>query len=369
MATARSASAAWSEVTRSPWPLAAGDASARERSLGRFCGQPDAALQRVARALAEERARGLGAPDTERVGALLRAAGEPHPRPRLLTATGRAPVSEETLAARLGELGRPNGRCGVAIASAPHGRELLVAVAVDVLADLAPLPSRARVGEWLSVDASLRVGARSASFLVLGPRGAPRAVPTSFDAQTGRVRARFAPDCPGAFTVQLVAELEAGPRPLLEARVFADVSPPADLAIEPAPGEDAAGGAQGAEALARMIAAARAEQRLPALVRDERLDSLANEHARRMKREGAVAHDLGDGDLRARFESEGWAATAVGENVARARTVGLAHRALHASPSHRMNLLRPDFTHLGVAVALGDDGDVYACEVFASDLR
>ena len=70
-----------------------------------------------------------------------------------------------------------------------------------------------------------------------------------------------------------------------------------------------------------------------------------------------------------RFESAGLAAKLVGENVARARSVAFAHRALHASPSHRMNLLRAEHTHAGFGVVRDDNGNVYACEVFAGGLR
>jgi uncharacterized protein YkwD len=118
-----------------------------------------------------------------------------------------------------------------------------------------------------------------------------------------------------------------------------------------------------------MIAAVREGESLPALARDARLDALAREHAARMSAAGAVAHDLGDGDLRARFEAADLDAREIGENVARAETVALAHRALHASPSHRMNLLRADYTHIGVAAVRGADGAVYACEVFAARRR
>ncbi|GAH82864.1 unnamed protein product, partial [marine sediment metagenome] len=44
-------------------------------------------------------------------------------------------------------------------------------------------------------------------------------------------------------------------------------------------------------------------------------------------------------------------------------------RALHASPSHRINLLRADYTHMGVGVARASDGSVYVCETFAAKER
>jgi uncharacterized protein YkwD len=244
---------------------------------------------------------------------------------------------------------------------------VLVAIRVEALADLSPLPTRARTGEWLTFEARLHVSARAAKLVVLGPHGLPRTVPTSLDPTTGLARARFALDQPGAFTVQLVGELGEGPRPLLEARVFADVPPTAPGDEPAAPGEDAPGGPDEAEALARMIGALRAFEGVSPLAHDDTLAALARAHAERMREGRAVAHDLGDGDPRDRFLAEGSLdARAVGENVAHAATLPLAHRALHASPSHRMNLLRADYTHIGVGVAHAADGSVYVCETFAS---
>ena len=106
-----------------------------------------------------------------------------------------------------------------------------------------------------------------------------------------------------------------------------------------------------------------------ALVRDPELDALARAHAEAMREAGVVAHDSGSGDLATRFEEAGLVATTVGENVARARTLALAHRALHASPSHRMNLLHPRYTHAGFGVARDAAGGVFVCEVFAERAR
>jgi len=366
------------------------------------------------------RARGLVLPDADAVASRLRAAGAPHPRPRVVVATGQAPLDDATLKralaasllrgprAPLMRSGheppplpglRPEGafalranaasrepsasasasrgvvRCGVAIAPAPDGSEVLVAVAVEALADLAPLPTRARTGEWLSFDARVHAPASRAKLVILPPHGVPRTVPTSIDA-SGMARARFALDQPGGFTVQLLADLEEGPRPVLEARIFADVMPPAIGDELPAPGEtgdgdgDTGNGADArahADALAKMVAALRASEALPRLARDDRLDALARAHAERMRDAGVAAHDLGDGDPRARFEAEAtFSASAVGENVAHAPTTVRAHRALYASPSHRMNLLRAEYTHLGVGVAVARDGSVYTCETFAT---
>ncbi len=355
----------WAGETKSRWPLDHA-LDAREAALTSACGDADGAIERVAREVADVRSRGLGAPDADEVEALLRVAGSPHPRARVVSASGRAPLDDDALAKKLGTLKKPLTRCAVVLARTPHGGEIAVAIAVDAYADLAPLPMRARTGEWLTLDANVALpgATRDAKLVVLGPRGAPRTVPTSLDAH-GRVRARFALDRPGGFHVQLVADVGSGPRPLLEARVFADVAPPASLDAEPAPGEEAAAG-EDEPSLARMVAALRKSEALASLTRDPELDALARAHAEHMRDDAKLAHDVGDGDLRARFEQRGLFAKAVGENVAHAASVPKAHRALHASPSHRINLLRADYTHIGVGVARADDGTVYVCEVFAA---
>jgi Cysteine-rich secretory protein family len=337
--------------TRSPWP---------QEGPALACGAPDAALERVASRLAGERISDGGG-DPDRVTALLRAEGEPHVRPRIVS----SPAEDERFRAALEEGRRARTRCGIGRARRADGSELVVAVAVDAVADLEPLPTRARTGQWLAFDADVHVPARAAKLLVLGPRGRPRTVPTALDARSGRVRARFALDEPGAFDVQLVGELDSGPTPLLEARVFAD-EPPRDEPPRPAPGEEAGqAGRDPTDALARMTAALRTAEDLPALGRDARLDALAAAQVAEMERAGRVAHDLGDGDPVARATSAGVGADELGENVARAQTVALAFRALYASPSHRLNLLRAEYTHVGLAAALGSDGKVYVCQIFA----
>jgi uncharacterized protein YkwD len=292
----------------------------------------------------------------------------------VLGALGRGPLDDVALKARAAQMKTPLSRCAVAIARTPHGGEVVVGIAADALGELAAIPTHARTGEWLAFDARLALPARGATLVILGPHGAPRTVPTSYDARTGRTKARFALDRPGAFKVQLVADVDEdresgethGPRPLLEAKVYADVPLPATLDAEPAPGEDAANGATGADAIARMVDAARASEGLGKLVRDPRLEELAKRHVERMRDRGAIAHDVGDGDARERFEAEDGAATRIGENVAKASTEAAAHRALWDSPSHRMNLIRADYTHVGIATATAPDGTVFVCEVFAS---
>lgn len=324
----------WLSDTHSPRPYVSEDA--RENALLAACGAADDALRLAAREAPE---------DAE---ALLRELGSPFVRPRMLRATDGA-----ALQAQLQSMHTAFTRCGVAMG--PKG---VTVVTAEALADLGPLAFRHFTGAWLDLDATILVPAQNAKVVVLGPRGAPKTYPTNLD-RRGHARGRFVLDRPGGFTVQLIADVEGGPRPLLEARVFADVPPMPNT--EPAPGETEA-------SLDAMITFARSEEGLAPLKPDPRLDALAAAHAEQMHQAGRLAHDVGDGDLADRFQREGYVAALVGENVAKAATLGLAHRALYASPSHRLNLLHAGYTRFGSATVT-DGARIWVCEVFSSDFK
>lgn len=353
----------WADETGSPRPVAVADE--RESSLAALCPAADGALDEVARRLA----RGdLPADDMEAVAYGLRVAGEPHTWPRAWLLRGAAIEPDEAssrMKAWLATFREPGRRrCGVAWVHDASGDDAIAAVAVDAQGDLAAMPTRVRTGAWMSVEARVLVPARGARVVVLDPDGLPRGVPTSFDGR--RVRARFRADRPGGWLVQVLIDGERGPRPALEAWVFAGIDPPAEQPALSAPGERAGEGvADDAEALARMLGAARAAGGLAPLARDPRLDALAREHAARMLAARRVGHDVGDGDPVQRFLDAGLSAKQTGENVAHAASAREAHRALWASPSHRANVLGPRFDRVGLGVARDPDGSVWVTETFA----
>ncbi|HET7538225.1 MAG TPA: CAP domain-containing protein [Polyangiaceae bacterium] len=354
--------------TESPRPVIAPPDDPSERALRDACGEADAALNAVATQLAERRTDADAELDVESIRYALRSAGVPYVWPRAWLFTGSEGELETAKARMQRWLGSfadgGSRRCGVSVRHEGNSRMRAAAVAVDVLADLEPLPTRARIGQWLEVRATLRVPASDAKLVVLGPRGAPHAVPTSFD--DGRVRARFNADSPGQWLVQLLGSVEGGPRPLLEALVFAGGEPPAEALVDKAPGEDAADPeGDPRAALYAMVNAARASEHSGALARDARLELLAQTQAEAMRRLHKTAHDVGDGDLNQRLERAGLELSA-GENVAHAASAALAQRLLWASPSHRENLLFRGFDALGIGVARDADGTLWVCQVFAT---
>jgi uncharacterized protein YkwD len=349
----------WQTATESPRGGAGTDRLA-------FCGEPDAALDRVAELLLGRQRAGLALPEALELDFLLRASGEPHVWPHAWTLSGAldSATESERLRGFLDSLPVAGlRRCGVARGRTPGGAETVTAVVVDALADLSALPTAAHVGQWLRFDARMRVTASAAKLVVLGPSGPPRTVPTTLHGD--HVEATFAVERPGAFTVQLLASVEGGPRPVLEAAVFVDLEPPGEWAAWSAPGEGAAtSAADERDALRAMVNAARASENVAGLAKSEALDQAAQHHAEEMKEAGVLAHDAGGGGPPERLARGGIQATLVGENVAHESSAVRVHRALWASPSHRENLLDPRFGALGVGVARDTDGSLWVCETF-----
>jgi uncharacterized protein YkwD len=359
----------WAASTESPRPLADAALDATERAALRSCGPGDAGLAEAARTLAEHRAAGEGLADQTGIAFAQRAAGEPHPWARAWAATG-ASLDPETTGRAVGTWlqGASHAerrRCGVGSARASGGARTLVVLAAEAMADLAPLPTRVRLGQWLTVEARLTVAATGGRVLVAGSTGVPREIPTWFDGST--LRARFAPSGAGPMTVQVVAELANGPRPVLEATVFADQEPSTEAdRTSRAPGEDAATCRDAGDAscqLAAMLTAARASEGLSPLARDASLDALARAHATRIAHAHELAHDAGDGSPLDRLRAAGVDASDVTENLVHADSVRLAHRALWASPSHRANMLLPRMERVGVGVAEDESGGLWAVEL------
>lgn len=356
---------AWKPQTRSPQPVAT---APREAALQSLCGAPDAALAEVARRNADRQVQGLDILPADELLFTLRAAGDPHPWPRAWSISG-GPLTEDELSRRFSAWAsgwRTLGvrRCGVARVAQPDGSEVVSVLGVDALADLAPLPTAARVGQWLTLEGAMLVPASAVKVVLLGPRGAPRSVPATL--HQGRVRSSFAVDQAGSWLVQVLATVSTGPRPVLEAMVHVGTPAPGRFTRAPAPGEDAGKGAKDdGEALMRMMNAARAAEGQPALSRDAALDALALEHAEAMQRARLVGHDVGDGDPMARMQAAGYRARVAGENVATSDKVESAHRAIWASPSHRGNLLMGEYRRAGVAVVRDANGRVWVVELFA----
>jgi hypothetical protein len=327
------------------------------------CPEIDRALDTVAGEIAAHR---LVATDMDALTYALRAAGEPHVWPRAWMLEGKTIDPSEAnrrMAAWLGgSEHRGHVRCGVARYEV-SGSVTIAAVAVDAEADLKSVPVRARTSGWIDIDARVLVSTRGAKVVALAPTGMPRTLPTSYF--EGRVRARASVDQPGPWLFQVVLDGDGGPRPALEALVFAGVEPPVFQPESASTDEDASVAGPPDAALDRMLAAARQSESLPPLKRASDLDRIARAHAERMMMTGKLAHDAGDGEPDERVDHAGIVAREIGENVAHAGNVTGAHRALWSSPSHRSNMLERRYDRVGIGVASAPDGTLWVTELFA----
>lgn len=128
---------------------------------------------------------------------------------------------------------------------------------------------------------------------------------------------------------------------------FFSIQPSSDIELDP-----------GAErAIFTLVNRERAARGLPVLRVHVRIQRVARDHSADMYRRGYFAHTNPDGeDPFDRMEEGGVSFTFAGENLALAPTVEMVHRGLMNSPRHRDNILKREFTDLGVGVLRGPYG-------------
>ncbi len=342
---------AWEDTFSSPRSAR----SAAAKSKGSYGCVREDELDALASELAKVRAEGSPLGSQLELAERLRERGLPYVWPKAFAATGEeAALAKRGTAWLKSHSFEGEARCGIVQQGNADGSTDLVIVVVDVLADLQPLPLKTHAGKWHTLEARFHGPVTEPVVHIVGPDGLPRTVPTS--RYGDRVRASFAADRPGRFTVQLLADVGASARPILETVLFADTEPFHPKA--PNAPTDAS--------LVDLVARFRSDEGLPLFTRDTSLDRVAERHAQAMLREKRVAHDLGSGDPRERIANSGISARSVGENAAHAQTLALAHESFLASPSHRANLLRNDFSRLGLGVAKDEDGSVWVVELFTA---
>src|SRR5947209_2227568 len=90
---------------------------------------------------------------------------------------------------------------------------------------------------------------------------------------------------------------------------------------------------------------------LAVLAWDERLVPVARAHSEEMFKLKYFSHESPiAGSPFDRLKAAGITYARAGENLAYAQSVAVAHRALMDSPGHRENILRPEFTRIGIGV-------------------
>ncbi len=363
----------WVAETKSPRPGIPNDPL--DGPITKLCGGGvDASLTTVATELAQVLAIRGELPDAQEIDWRQRKAGNPHVWPRTWGARIDGGTLDRTALLQdvktwLGK-SAPKVRCGVALYRTGKGadaKEALAVIAVTPLADLVAIPTKAKAGAWIDLDAVLLGDVDKGQVILLPPSGAPKTIlSTTTSGTPTHVTARFAVGNAGRWVVQVLAEDASGPRPVLEAEVYAGVDPPLAPPSAAVPGEaDGEGAKNPKDALLLRLNGARAAEKLKPLVIDATLAKVAQAHAEAMMKKHLLGHDVGDGDPAARVAETGTKWKLLGENVAKAKTDLGAHRAIYASPSHRSNLLEGRFTKVGIGVAVdAKTGELWVTQMY-----
>ncbi len=113
----------------------------------------------------------------------------------------------------------------------------------------------------------------------------------------------------------------------------------------------------------------RKQKNLPPVRLSLRLCRIARAHAENMARQGKMEHTLDGKTPLDRLSAAGYRFAKGGENIAAgaadATQPAVVLKAWMDSRSHRENILAPEFTEVGVALAQGTMGRVYYAQVFA----
>jgi uncharacterized membrane protein required for colicin V production len=115
-----------------------------------------------------------------------------------------------------------------------------------------------------------------------------------------------------------------------------------------------------------LVNAERLQRGLEPLQWDDRLKAVARDHSNDMLARGYFSHYTPEGtDALKRIQDHGLFFHYIGENLALAPTLSLAHKGLMESPGHRRNILDPDFQRVGIGILVAQPYGLMVTQEFA----
>lgn len=109
----------------------------------------------------------------------------------------------------------------------------------------------------------------------------------------------------------------------------------------------------------------RESRNIPPLIFDSNLRQIARDQSADMFKNGYFAHiDSKGEDVAGRAKNAGISFMVIGENLAFAPTLDLAHQGLMNSPGHKANILSEDFHKIGIGIASSSDYGIMVTQVF-----
>ena len=219
-------------------------------------------------------------------------------------------------------------------------------------------------GEW-TLRGRLPVGYEKPSASVLLPDNSIVDADLFVDGRDFRLVAPTG-DQVGTMYVGIDGTGARGPGKLLQLSVEVGRDPPASTTVlVPESEEDFAEVDQAEQYAVGLINADRARFMLDTLELDSELSNVARKHSEDMRDAGFFGHRSPRTGLSGdRLEAAGYRAYAHAENLARNDSLGESQQSLMSSVGHRANMLKPDWTHVGVGVARRGDGEWFVTQLF-----
>lgn len=156
----------------------------------------------------------------------------------------------------------------------------------------------------------------------------------------------FVLEQPGAYQLELMGNGADGPSILANLPLFVGVPEPAFETLQGTVTDPA----QAEQRMLELLNRDRATAGAPPLRTDAELRTIALSHSEDMVDHNFFAHvSPSTGTPQDRFVRADLLMSDFGENIALGPTAEAAHQGLMNSPGHRMNMLNPRFTHVGIA--------------------
>ena len=282
----------------------------------------------------------------------------------MTTQTGPRPV-----ASLIEDMARDGMRIGVGethVVGQPDRRVIAVLTAAPSIELLEPVEREISAGSRVTIEARLPPGYTTPELLILTPDQVfeEPEITVDGDVFTGRFNVNA-----GLTQVEVLALGPLGPSPLTQMSLYADEPLPETYTGRwPADETGLEDEASGRDLAFELLNADRARWDLPALIRDDTLDAIAQSHSDDMRENDFVGHwSPTTGQPADRLRRAGVRTIGRAENVALNHSIGDAQAGLMRSLGHRRNIITEDFTHVGIGAAR-KGASWYVTQVFTRPL-
>jgi len=237
-------------------------------------------------------------------------------------------------------------------------------------ATIDPITRQVRSGDSWTLAGFLDSRFTKLNARVLYPSSLLVDLPVDRSDETFAITVNTSPET-GVYLVEISATGPSGPGKVIQVPLYVDTALPDTFETILPPDESDIQTVADAEARAfELLNADRDRANLPRLIWDRALRAIGRPHSEDMRDTRFFGHlSPNTGLVSDRIDAAGYVAQTYGENLAHHASLYSAQHALMRSLGHRINILNPNFTHVGTGIAIKGEGDErrwYLTQVFAT---